>query len=115
MTYNPSTSFPDNLVNLTKLEQATGGNMEFTKKMIDIFVSDTPEQVDAMRSAMESKDFETVSKIAHKIKPSVDVLSCPEIGELVRYIEGLPSEAEMIASTTQLASLLDKLLVQLQS
>jgi|SRR5690606_25417605 len=82
-----NTFLPENLVDLSKLQAATGGNSDFMNKMIDMFVQDTPPQLADLKIALDNGDYEIVSGIAHKLKPSVEMMSCNELGVLIRKVE----------------------------
>ena len=91
---------PEKLVDLSKLETATGGNSDFMSKMIQLFIDDTPPQVESMKTALEKNDHDTVRNIAHKLKPSIEMVSCPELGALVRQVEA--KEGNNLESDTDL-------------
>jgi len=58
--------------NLEKLRALSHGNEGFVHKMVSIFSEKTPESLMAMNLALEQKNYIQLSKIAHKIKPSID-------------------------------------------
>jgi CheY-like chemotaxis protein len=62
------------LYNLDKLKEMSRGNNDFIKKMLNIFVETVPDSITEMKVALSNSDFDTVKKIAHKLKPSVDNL-----------------------------------------
>jgi len=79
----------DPLMDLTKLIETTNNDPVFMKKMINLFIEDTPEQLATLQSAAKKKDWIQVSKIAHKLKPSIDYLSNAHLQRLVRSIENV--------------------------
>lgn len=98
---------PEKLVDLSKLETATGGNSDFMSKMIKLFVDDTPPQLESMKLALDNHDQETVSNLAHKLKPSIEMVGCPELGTLVRQVEArngnsFQSDADLLIESIDL-------------
>lgn len=59
------------LYNLDKLKEMSRGNDDFIKKMLNIFVETVTDSITEMKDALSNSDFDTVKKIAHKLKPSV--------------------------------------------
>ena len=80
------------LVDLTKLKETTNSDEAFMSKMIQLFIQDTPVQVDELEAALQSGNWDLIGQIAHKIKPSIDYLAIQELQDDVRQIESNPSE-----------------------
>ncbi len=76
-----------NLVDLTKLRETTNNDTSFMTKMIQLFVKDTPPQLDDMKQAVEDGNWNEARKIAHRIKPSIDYLAVRALQDEVRSIE----------------------------
>jgi signal transduction histidine kinase/DNA-binding response OmpR family regulator len=51
-----------------QLAQATGGDNELSRQVLDIFLADLPTQLEEMEQAFAGKDHETVRRKAHRIK-----------------------------------------------
>ena len=75
------------LFDLSKLKGIANGNEAFVKKMIQLFIDQTPPSVAAMEAAYRANDFEAVSKIAHRIKPSIDNMGIISLKSNIREIE----------------------------
>jgi PAS domain S-box-containing protein len=75
------------LFDLSKLRGIANGNVAFVKKMIQLFMDQTPPSVAAMEAAYQANDFESVSKIAHRIKPSIDNMGIVSLKNDIREIE----------------------------
>lgn len=75
------------LFDLSKLKGIANGNEAFVKKMIQLFIDQTPPSVAAMEAAYRANDFEAVSKIAHRIKPSIDNMGILSLKSDIREIE----------------------------
>ncbi|EAY26823.1 PAS domain-containing hybrid sensor histidine kinase/response regulator [Microscilla marina] len=80
------------LYSLSKLDKMMSGNKTHIKKMLEMFVNDTPALVQDMQQALVSSDIQTVGKLAHKVKSSIDILDVKDLGKVVREIETLAKE-----------------------
>lgn len=75
------------IYDLSQLQQMSRGNDAFVTKMIDIFIKLTEENTANFKNALANDDFETIKKLAHKIKPSIDQLGITSLREVVREVE----------------------------
>ncbi len=75
------------LFKLDKLFAQTGGNQEFIKRMTSLFADTTPALLMQMEEGIQKQDVKQVQAIAHKLKPSVDLLQISSQKEVVRIIE----------------------------
>lgn len=73
--------------NPEKLRQLSRGNEEFVRKMISIFLQQTPLRLKEIRLAADAADWKQVSDIAHKMKPGLDSLGIDSLKEIVRQLE----------------------------
>ena len=96
------------LFSITELEKISRGSSIFIKKMLSIFCDDGKIQLNQL---IESQDSDEISRLAHKIKPSIDYLSNLQMKSLVRQIE----HKEFIENPELLVKFITKLteLVQL--
>lgn len=56
--------------NLDYLENIAGGDKEFMGEMIDMFICQTPPQIESLKIAIDNNDYIQIAHIAHKIKPT---------------------------------------------
>ena len=80
------------LYNLTSLINLSRGNKDFVDKMISIFIIQTTETIEKVENAIEIKDFEEVSRLIHKIKPSIEGIGIVSIIEEVKLLEKVAAE-----------------------
>ena len=80
-------------MDLTKLEQLVNGDRGFFTKMIQLFLDDTPALIEQIENALEVSDFQTISGIAHRLKPSLDHLANSTMQTDVRAVEALDAQA----------------------
>jgi signal transduction histidine kinase/CheY-like chemotaxis protein len=68
------------LYDLSKLENIAKGNSNFISKMIGLFIAQTPLSMKEMNDAFVRNDFLQISKIAHRMKSSIDNLGIESNG-----------------------------------
>ena len=66
-------------LDLSYLDEVSGGNKEFIVEMIDMFVAQTPAQVSQLVQAIENGDYKSIASLAHKIKPTLAFVGVEEI------------------------------------
>ena len=90
----PSTSKADssNVYSLSKIEEISRGDQEFVHNMIEIFVEHTPTSIRELENALEIRDYLAVSKIAHRIKPSIENMG-------INQLKGEAKEIELYAKS----------------
>ena len=59
---------------LDKINEMAEGDEDFVISVISVFLEEVPEDMAALESAIASENFEQIGKMAHKIKPNVDLL-----------------------------------------
>ncbi len=77
----------EKLYDLTILEEITDGDTEFIISLAGIYLDTIPLNTQQMVQAAEAKDWLTVSKIAHKIKPTIDSMNIMSISSDIRTLE----------------------------
>jgi PAS domain S-box-containing protein len=75
------------LYDLSKLESISRGDYTFIKKVLGIFIEHTPSAIQEIKLTASRGDFETMGKIAHRIKPSLDNLGIKTMFQVIRDIE----------------------------
>ena len=81
------TSPSDTIYNLTSLHNISRGNEEFINKMIAIFIEQTTDALEKSEIAISQNNFMEVSRLIHKIKPSVESLGITSILSELKIIE----------------------------
>lgn len=74
----------ESLLDTRKLENLSKGNPEFIQRMLSVFVSESAELIVQMENATNTAE---ISRLAHKIKPSIDYLASQDLRNQVRQIE----------------------------
>jgi PAS domain S-box-containing protein len=109
----------ETLYDLSQLENISRGNKEFVSNMITIFIDLIKEDTKFLSNAIENKDISTLRRIAHKIKPSIDLMGIVSIKQDVRNLEkyeiGSGSTEELKQLTERIIRVLQKVIIQLET
>ena len=76
------------ITDLSYLKTITGGDPKFIREMIDLFREQIQEYKSIMPDLLEKKDYDSLSKIAHKAKSSV--------ADLLKELEILANEQKEV-------------------
>jgi CheY-like chemotaxis protein len=82
---SPSTE--NQLYDLTMIHSVSGGDAAFIKKMIQLFIDTVPQNVQELVDATGQKNWEQVSKMAHKLKSTIDSMGIRSIHDQIRAVE----------------------------
>jgi len=77
------------MLDLTKLESLLGGNEKMVNRFIDIFRTQTPQQLNSLTDAISKSNWSEASITAHAIKSQCKYLGLDDIAELASRIEQL--------------------------
>jgi CheY-like chemotaxis protein len=75
------------LYDLSKLKNLSKGNVEFTKKMLSLFVNSFPQYITDLENFLQNKNISKINELAHKIKPSVNDMGILSIKENILDLE----------------------------
>ncbi|OQD41782.1 histidine phosphotransferase [Croceivirga radicis] len=62
------------IYSLDKINEMADGDNDFIVSVVTVFLEEVPQDLAALEAAIERQDFEQIRKMAHKIKPNVDLL-----------------------------------------
>lgn len=99
---NPQNLNNMKLYNLATLNNLGRGNEDFVKKMISIFINQTNETLEKADEALNANDFLEVSRLIHKIKPSIESVGVDSIKNEVITLEKISKETQDKESITKL-------------
>lgn len=69
----------EKLYNIQNIYELASGDKTFVKRLINIFITETPETINTIFIAHRNGDQETVRRLAHRIKPSIKNLGITSI------------------------------------
>jgi CheY-like chemotaxis protein len=88
MDNNTGSPFSENkLYDLTMIHSISGGDKAFIKKMVLLFIDTVPQNVQDLVDSTERKNWEQVSKMAHKLKSTIDSMGIRTIHDQIRAVE----------------------------
>ena len=77
------------IYNLDKINEMAEGDEDFIISVISVFLEEVPVDLQALETAIGEKDFNQIYKMAHKIKPNVDLLGMEQTRANALEIETL--------------------------
>jgi HPt (histidine-containing phosphotransfer) domain-containing protein len=78
---------------LDKINEMAEGDNDFIISVVSVFLEEVPEDLAALESAIASENFEQIGKMAHKIKPNVDLLGMEQTRANAYDLEKLGKES----------------------
>ncbi|WP_051666524.1 hybrid sensor histidine kinase/response regulator [Pedobacter sp. R20-19] len=105
------------LYSLDGLRIISKGREDFVTKMIELFCVQVPEALNNLNASFRENDLPQVSKLAHKLKSTIDHLEIKSIRSTIRNIEELSenvSRAELILMIDEVNHVLNQVLDELQ-
>lgn len=60
----------DSKIDLSYLEEVTGGSNEIIQEMLELFLNETPQQLLLLQEKCKASDWENIKAEAHKLKPT---------------------------------------------
>ena len=72
---------------LSRIEQLSAGDSDFLDKMIKVFIEETPIQVKQMKDLLDENNFYRLGRLAHKMKPTIDMFDMRDLKTLIRELE----------------------------
>ncbi|MBC2839186.1 Hpt domain-containing protein [Robiginitalea sp. SC105] len=84
------------IYNLDKINEMAEGDTDFVLSVISVFLEEVPEDLRELEAAIGASNYDQVYKLAHKIKPNVDLLGMEQTRAIALEIETLgKSEGNM--------------------
>lgn len=77
------------ILDLSYLENITGGNNEIMHEMLVLFAQETPKQIAIIKEYANQKEWEKVRAEAHKVKPTFQYLGLDTIYSDVIKLEAI--------------------------
>nr|WP_299074309.1 Hpt domain-containing protein [uncultured Allomuricauda sp.] len=86
------------IYSLDKINEMAEGDQDFVISVVSVFLEEVPIDLEGLERAIDEEDFESIYKLAHKIKPNVDLLGMEQTRAIALEIETLgKSDANMDA------------------
>ncbi|MBN3035167.1 MAG: Hpt domain-containing protein [Bacteroidales bacterium] len=94
------------LYDLSNLDEMLGGDKDAKLQMIKIFLQATPESLSEMNKCFGKNDLEGISKLAHKLKSSIDIFCIMDIKQDIRRLENITRDQ---VNTDEVPDLIEKI------
>ncbi|QWG03845.1 Hpt domain-containing protein [Flammeovirga yaeyamensis] len=75
------------MYDLTQLQALSRGDDSFVTKMIDSFLTNLNEGIEEINEAVSYNDWATIAKVAHRLKPSFQILGVNSLSEVILHLE----------------------------
>ena len=99
------------LYDLTMIQSVSGGDEEFIKKMIALFIETVPNNIREMSEAAGQQDWDLAGKLAHKLKSTIDSMGIKSVRDDIRKIESLCKEKKQLEEVPALVTRVDHVIV----
>ncbi|HAZ04309.1 MAG: hypothetical protein A2W90_23205 [Bacteroidetes bacterium GWF2_42_66] len=77
----------DKLINLSYLNEITGGEPEIVKEFIQLFLDQIPEFRDGLQNLLAEKKYKELGELAHKAKSSVMTFGMEDLGIKLKKLQ----------------------------
>ncbi|MEM9000580.1 MAG: Hpt domain-containing protein [Bacteroidota bacterium] len=77
------------IYSLVKINEMAEGDEDFVLSVVSAFLDEVPEDLEGLEAAIQKSDYENIYKLAHKIKPNVDLLGMEQTRANALEIETL--------------------------
>lgn len=77
----------EKLYDLTMVESISGGDQDFIKKMVQLFVDTMPQNLKDLQQSLKEENWEMVGKHAHKMKSTIDSMGITSLKDDIRTVE----------------------------
>lgn len=81
-------------INLSYLEDITGGDTSVILEMLDLFIQDIPKHTGNMMAFFKEGNLEDLAKEAHMLKPTVQYVGLFQMHEDLKQIESLAKNSD---------------------
>jgi len=109
----PAADGDERLYDLSLLWSVANDDEEFIKKILGTYMDTVPADIDMLDKAMAKRDWETVGKQAHKIKPAIDYMGIVALKAVIRKMESMPADmAEFSKNAKYIRDIIEKVFQQ---
>lgn len=76
-----------NNIDLTYLQEISGGNTSFIEEMVELYVNTKAQEVVLYKNLLQNQDYEGIKQLVQKMKAPIQMLATNELFNLVRTVE----------------------------
>lgn len=85
-------------VDLSFLDEVSGGDRSFKQDMISLFIEKIPNEVVQLSEAFKNKDHDTIMRLSHNMKSSFDIFMLKDLSD---YLSTVEKEAKLQQYSSQ--------------
>ncbi|MER3374750.1 MAG: Hpt domain-containing protein [Allomuricauda sp.] len=100
------------IYSLDKIHEMAEGDEDFVTSVVSVFLEEVPADLDGLEKAIAERDYENVYKLAHKIKPNVDILGMEQTRARALEIETMGKNTASIEEIEEKFPMLKKDVLQ---
>ncbi|WP_036383206.1 Hpt domain-containing protein [Muricauda sp. MAR_2010_75] len=100
------------IYSLDKINEMAEGDEDFVTSVVSVFLEEVPVDLDGLEKAIAERDYENVYKLAHKIKPNVDILGMEQTRARALEIETMGKSTASIEEIEEKFPMLKKDVLQ---
>jgi PAS domain S-box-containing protein len=104
---NNMSSANQRLYDLTMVQSVSGGDEGFIKKMVALFIETVPQNMQDLKNALATENWDQVGKTAHKLKSTIDSMGIKSIRQEIRAVESNAKQMESLADIPGLIATID--------
>ena len=108
----------EKLYNLEMVNTISGGDEEFVKTMVKLFLETMPLSIQQIKKELQGQNWEAVSKLAHKMKSTVDSMGIELLKEDIRMVEANAKKKENVdqipAKVNNVVAVLEKCMAEIK-
>nr|WP_294781137.1 ATP-binding protein [uncultured Flavobacterium sp.] len=94
------------VIDMSFLDEMACGDTEFKKEMIGLFIDKIPNQTAQLEEAFKQEDHDTVKKLAHNMKSSLDIFMLEDLSTCATVIEEEASAGKFTTETLDRVNIL---------
>lgn len=107
------------LYDLSMIIEVSGGDEEFVRKMVALFIETVPVNLKELNTYLEAGNWEMVSKMAHKLKSTIDSMGIHSLNQDIRTVEHTAKKKESLENIPALVHnmniIIDQCIKQLEA
>ncbi len=103
------------LYDLKTIYDLASGDETFVRKMVSLFINDTPDTINAMQEAFKNWDYDELKKISHRIKPIIKTLEINSIINDVNDIDNGNDAAHTERKLNHITAVLSEVILGLKN
>lgn len=90
-----------NYIDLSYLDEISGGDQDFIKEIVGLFKQQMPQSVEEMKNSLEENNHIKIGEVAHKAKPSAIYIGNQVLEQKLRELQDLKEQDSIPEGTAE--------------